>query len=302
MRIAIMGAGAVGGYFGGLLARAGEDVVFVARGDHLRALQEHGLRVYSVHGDFQLRVRATDDPSQIGPVDLVLFCVKSYDTVEAAHAVLPMVGPETAVLSIQNGVDNEQQIEAIVGPGHVLGGATQIESTVSEPGVIRQTSQLRRVLFCELDGRPTPRARRILEAMLRADIDARLTTDCPRTKWEKFIFLSSMAGMTSVCRATIGQVMADSEARAVLERAVREAWLVGRGLGVALEDNAVESVLEFLSKLPYGMKSSMQRDLERGRRLEVDALSGAVVRYGRKVGVDTPVHHSIYAALKLQSA
>ncbi len=302
MRIAIMGAGAVGGYFGGLLARAGEDVVFVARGEHLRAIQEHGLRVYSVHGDFHLRVRATDDPAQVGPVDLVLFCVKSYDTVQAAHAVLPMVGPDTAVLSIQNGVENEQQIEAIVGPGHVLGGATQIESTISEPGVIRQTSQLRRILFCELDGRPTSRARQILETMLRAEIDARLTSDCPKTKWDKFIFLASMAGMTSVCRATIGQVVANPEAKAVLERAVREAWQVGRAMGVALEDDAVENVMQFLSNLPYGMKSSMQRDLERGRRLEVDALSGAVVRYGRQVGVDTPVHHAIYAALKLQSA
>ncbi len=301
MRIAVMGSGGVGGYYGGLLAMAGEDVVFIARGAHLRAIQQHGLRVRSIHGDFNVAAKATDNPAEVGPVDLVLFCVKSYDTVEAAQAVLPLLGPETAVLSLQNGVDNEEQIERIVGPGHVMGGATQIESTISEPGVISQTSPLRRIFFCEPDGRITPRAERILEAMLRAGIDAHLTSEFRKTKWDKFVFLAPFAGVTSVCRATIGQIMEDPEARHVLQQAVHEACTVGRADGVPLEDDAEKRVMDFISKLPYGMKSSMQRDLERGRRLEVDALSGAVVRLGRKTGIPTPVHHTIYAALRLQS-
>lgn len=304
MRIVVMGAGGVGGYYGGRLAQAGEDVWFVARGRHLAALRERGLRVRSTKGDFELHpVQATDDPGTIPtPVDLVLFCVKSWDTEAAAAAIRPIVGPETGVLTLQNGVENEDRLAAVFGAERVLAGTTQIETTIAEPGLIAHTSPFAKIRFGEwTDGR-SPRVVRILAAFERAGVDAEIVDDSRRALWEKFLFLAATAGLTSLTRGTVGEVRGHPLTRELLVEALAEIGAVARARGIALPPDAEAKALAFIDSVPFGMKSSMQRDLERGSRLEVDALSGAVVRLGREHGVPTPVHFTIYAALALADA
>ncbi|MFQ5795888.1 MAG: 2-dehydropantoate 2-reductase [Candidatus Bipolaricaulia bacterium] len=299
----VMGTGGVGGYFGGRLASYGEDVTFIARGEHLHAIREHGLQVYSPHhGDLVVKpAQVTDDPREAGPVDLVMLSVKSWDTEEAGKALQPVVRDNTAVISFQNGVDNEEKLSAILGRQHVMGGAAYVESTISEPGVIHQQSAMAKLVFGELDGRVTPRAEAFLNAYQNAGIDAELSTNIQTELWSKFLFICALSGMTSLIRTPIGPILQDPDTRQMFADCMREVKAVARAQGISLPEGIVEERLTFADRLLPEMKSSMQRDLERGHRLELDALNGTVVRLGRELGVDVPVNHFIYAALKLHA-
>jgi 2-dehydropantoate 2-reductase len=302
MKIAVMGAGGVGGYFGGRLAASGQDVTFIARGEHLRAIQERGLRVESHDGGFLVApAQATDDPSRVGPVDLVIFCVKMWDTDSAGELVRPMIGPGTGVVSFQNGVDNEERLAAILGPQHVLGGVAYVMSGIAEPGVVRQRGPLARLLFGELDGDASPRAKAFLEACRGASIDAELTPAIQRALWTKFLFLCAFSGMTTLTRTTIGPILQDPDNRQMFVACMREVEAVARARGVDLAPGVMEEQTAFADARPPEFTSSMYLDLERGDRLELEWLSGAVTRMGRELGIRTPTNQFIYAALKLHA-
>lgn len=297
MRVAVMGAGGVGGYYGGRLAAAGEDVTFIARGQHLAAIRDHGLQVKSVAGDFHVRPAATDEPAQVGPVDLVLFAVKSYDTETAGARLAPMLGPETAILSIQNGVDNEDRLGALLGAQRVLGGVVHILSTISAPGVISQTAGPRSLKLGEMDGRLTPRVTAIHQAFVRAgvatEISPRITVDL----WEKYLFICAHGGVTALARLGIGDILGCPATASLYRGVMEEIAAVARGKGIALPSDAVERALAFARSLQPAMRSSLAYDLEHGKRLEVEALVGAVVRFGQGAGVPTPYCFAIYACL-----
>jgi 2-dehydropantoate 2-reductase len=298
MRIAVMGSGGIGGYFGGRLAQAGEPVTFIARGAHLRAIREQGLQVRSVAGDFHVRPPATDDPSSLGPVDLVLFAVKSYDTEAAGRACRPLLGAGTGVLCLQNGVDNEERLTEILGAKHVLAGVVHVLSTISAPGVITQIAGPRTIRFAELDGRLTPRCEQVLEVLTKAGIAATLSPDIQVDLWAKFLFIAAHGGVTALTRLGVGEILGCPETAAFYRAVMEEVASVARARGVALPADAVEKALAFARALDPGMRSSLAHDLEQGRRLEIEALPGAVVRYGREAGVPTPFNLAIYAALK----
>ena len=298
MKIAIMGSGGVGGYFGALLHRAGQQVWFIARGEHLRAMQAGGLRVTSVLGDFTIRVNATDNPIEVGAADLVVFGVKSYDTEAAATFMRPMVGPTTAILCVQNGVDNEEKLAAIYGERAVLPGVVHIFSVVSAPGVIAQTGGPRKITFGEPDGSITPRVERIFEVFRKAEINCRISTRILADLWEKFLLICALGGMTALTRAPIGEIRSCPESRAMLQAVMEEVAAVARAKGIALPADAVEQVMRFTADMPPGGRASLYHDLAAGKRLELDALSGAVVRFGEAIGVGTPMNRAIYAALK----
>ena len=301
MRILVMGTGGLGGYFGGLLQRAGADVVFVARGAHLRALQVDGLRVRSPEGDYSLPVRATDNPATIGLVDLVLFTVKTYDLDAAGKAVRPAVGPETAVLCLQNGVEAEARLGSILGASHILGGVTYVSAVIEAPGAIRHTGQTGDITFGEMDGRVTPRVDGIDALLRRAGVATTVTEDITRALWEKFVFISAMAGMTAVTRAPMGEIFEQAESRQMFRALMEEAVAIGRSRGIRLEgvvDRHMAFVKERISSDEYDMRASLYHDLAAGRRIELDALSGAVVRLGREAGVPTPLSFAIVAALR----
>jgi 2-dehydropantoate 2-reductase len=300
MKIAVMGSGGIGGYFGGLLARAGEDVTFIGRGAHLKAIQENGLQVKSVAGDFHVRPKATHDPSTVSGVDLILFCVKGYDTDSAGLQMHPMVGPGTVVLCLQNGVDNEDRLAAIVGKEHVMAGVVHILSTVSAPGVINQTAGPRSLKFGEEDGRVTPRGERILAVLKGAGINAELSTGIQVDLWEKFLFICAQGGVSALARLSIGEILACPETAALYRGVMEEVAAVGRARGVPLSADVVDRAMAFARGLQPGMRSSLAYDLSQGNRLEVETLAGTVVRYGREAGVATPLNFTIYACLRPQ--
>lgn len=293
-----MGSGGIGGYFGGLLARGGEDVTFIARGAHLEALQKSGLQVNSVAGDFHVRAKATPDPATAGPVDLVLFCVKGYDIETAGSQIRPLVGPQTVVLSLLNGVDNQEKLTAILGEGPVMAGVVHILSTISAPGVISQTAGPRSLKFGEKDGRVTPRAERILGVLKGAGITAELSTQIQVDLWEKFVFICAHGGVTALGRLSIGEILTCPETTALYRGAMEEVAAVGRAKGVPLPADAVDRAMAFARGLQPGMRSSLAHDLGQGNRLELETLAGCVVRYGREAGVPTPFNCAIYACLK----
>ncbi len=299
MKIAIMGAGAVGGFYGGRLARAGEEVHFIARGAHLAALREKGLRVESpTVGDFELpQVNATDDPAQVGPVELVWMTTKAYDLEAGAEAMRPLIGENTVVIPLLNGVDIAERIGAVLGMEHMLGGIVQVSVAMAEPGLIRH-AVMDRLVFGELAGGTSARCEAIRETLHGAGIQAELSEDIRREIWLKYLFLSTVAGMCSLTRQTLGPVLADPDTRAMLVACFRELEALARKEGIALEEGIVEERLAMADGLPKTMKPSMLLDLERGRALELEALQGAAMRLGRKLGVPTPVNDFIYAALK----
>ncbi len=298
MRIAVMGTGGVGGYFGGLLARAGEDVTFIARGEHLRAIQTDGLRVESVHGDFTVRpAQATDDPSTVGPVDLVLFATKTYQIEEATEAMRPLIGPETVVLPLQNGVDASERVAAILGPEHVLGGVCYIVSAIAGPGVIQQRSEFRSIALGELDGQVTPRVEAITATLKRTGAPVELSTAINKVRWTKFLFIASYSGMGAVTRALAGELMACAESRQMLERSMREIEALAAASGVRLGDDAVPEAMAFCDNLAPDATASMQRDIMEGRPSELEAQNGFVMRKGAELGVPVPVNTFIYSVL-----
>ena len=302
MRIAVMGSGGVGGYFGARLALGGCDVTFIARGRHLEAMLQHGLKVESPIGDMSLAtVRATSDPTEIGPVDLILFGVKLWDTATAAKAVAPLVGPTTAVISLQNGVRKDDILREILGERPVMGGACYIAAQIAEPGVIRHSGKMQKLVFGEYDGTRSSRAEAFLLACQHAGIEAEISSDIRRTIWEKFVFLVGLSGLTTCTRQPIGPIRSNPETRALLHDAMREVVAVGRAQGVQLPEDFADNRLAFSDGLPPTMTSSMSNDLERGNRLEVDSLSGDVVSRGAATGVPTPVNHVIYDLLALHA-
>lgn len=294
-----MGAGGTGGYFGGLLGRAGEDVTLMARGTHLEAMRAGGLTVKSrLAGDFTLRLKATSDPHEVGPVELVLFCVKAYDTAAAAEQIRPLVGPDTMVLSVQNGIDNEERIAQVVGSEHVIGAVAQVMSVIEAPGVVAQTAGPGRIILGELAGGTSPRTERLLATFQRAGIAAELRPDIRVALWEKFLFICAYSGVTALTRLPIGPILTYPETRALFRGTIEEVEAVGRASGIALSEGCVDQTLALAAGVePWG-RSSLYYDLAAGRRLEVEALNGRAVRLGRERGIPTPLNFAIYAALK----
>jgi len=304
MKIVVMGSGGVGGFVGGRLAHAGCDVSFIARGAHLAAMRASGLVIASeARGDIHVpRVTVTDDPAQLGVVDLVLIAVKLRDTAAVAAAVKPLVGPRTAVLSLQNGVTKDDILRAAFGAAAVMGGVTYVATKDERPGVIRQTGTIQRVVIGEYDGSPSPRAEYLLDALIRAGIDAELSTDIRRTLWEKFVFLVGLSSTTATMRTTIGPVLKHPQTRAFLLDIMREATAVGRALGVALPEDYADERLAFADTLPHEMTSSLHHDLDAGRALEVEWLAGSVVTLGRQHGIATPCCRAVWDILALHAA
>jgi 2-dehydropantoate 2-reductase len=303
MRIAIMGSGGVGGYFGGRLAASGQDVTFVARGAHLDAVRQRGLAITSALGDATIRpAKATDDPAQIGPVDLVVFAVKLYDSEGAAEAIRPLVGQGTGVVTLQNGVDSTDLLSRAFGPEHVIGGVANIAAVIAEPGIIRHTGTMARVVFGELNGRTSERVAALAQALHGAGVDHRLSDDIRRDIWDKMVLLSAFSGLTALMRLPIGPILEEPDTRAMYREGLAEALAVGRAKGTALPDDLTEQKLAQTGALPYEMRSSMLEDLERGRRLELPWLSGAIARMGQELGIATPVHSFVTTALKLHAA
>lgn len=303
MKILVMGSGGVGGFYGGRLAHAGCDVTFVARGAHLEAMRERGLLIENeTQGDIRLpQVKVTDDPATAGPVDLVLIAVKLWDTEAAARAVKSVVGPNTAVLSLQNGVIKDDILRRELGEAAVIGGVGYVATHIARPGVIHQTGALQRALIGEYDGRRTPRLEALLDALLRAGIQAEIVPDIQRTLWEKYTFLVGLSATTTTMRMPIGPIRSNLQTRAFLLEIMKETVAVGRALGVALPENYAEDRLRFADSVPADMTSSMHHDLERGSRLEVEWLSGGVVQLGIKAGVPTPANRAVWDILALHA-
>ena len=298
MRIVIMGAGGTGGFFGAKLARAGEDVTFVARGEHLRAIQEGGLTVRSVtDGEWTVRTAARERLDGQPPADLVLFCVKSFDTETAAEAIRPVVGPATGVLSIQNGVDNEDKLAAMLGPGHVIAGIAEVFAVIEAPGVIRH-SLLGRIRFGEADGKESTRTRAFLEACGRAGIPAELASDPLRMLWEKYVFLVAQSGMSALTRCPAGVLRAIPETRAMYGRLLDELVRIGRAVGAGLDEGLAEALLGRLDSLGAGAYSSLHHDLAHGKPLELEALQGHAIRLGAQHAIPTPTLAAVYAGLR----
>jgi 2-dehydropantoate 2-reductase len=303
MRITVMGAGGVGGYFGARLARGGCDVGFLARGDHLKAIQTDGLRIVSPLGDLHLpQPRASDDPVRLGPADLILICVKLWDTESAAQAVAPIVGPNTTVISLQNGVERDEILRRVLGDASVAGGASYISSEISGPGVITHTGVIPKLVFGEYDRPGSLRLQALLDQCRAADIDATITADIRLALWEKFVFLVGFSAATTVLDATIGPVRADPAARALLLDLMREVVEVGRAHRVTLDLGFAEDRLAFSDTLPPETTSSMHRDFRKGRRLEVGWLSGAVAKLGRAAGVEAPLNRAVSDILSFRAS
>jgi 2-dehydropantoate 2-reductase len=300
MRIAAMAAGAVGGYFGARLAAAGHDVTFIARGAHLAALRQNGLRIASVLGDVHINApEVTDDPSAVGPVDIILFAVKLWDTETAAEQMRPLIAPDTRVITLQNGVCSPERVSPIVGEEHVAAGSAYIASVISEPGVIKHTSQFARMMFGRLDRQPDPHLATFAEAATAAGIDVLYADDADRERWQKFVFLTGLSGATAITRMPLGPILADPDTRAFFHDLMRETVAVGRAKGVAIPPDFADDRLRFGEASPPGFKASMLHDLEAGRRLELDWLAGRIIRLGRELSVPTPMNDAVYAALKL---
>ena len=299
MRIAVVGVGGTGGYFGGLLARAGEDVTFIARGATLAALRANGLTVESqVEGTFTVPVQATDDPTTVGPVDLVLFCVKSYDTTTAAEQIRPLVGPETVILSVQNGVDNEERIAEVVGPAPVIGGIAGVSAHSAAPGVIVLDQEPGFLRFGELAGGTSPRTERLLHVFERAPFTATLLPDIEAESPSILFWRCALSGVTSLVRLPVGPILRYPETTQLYRGVMEEVAAVGRARGVDLPDERVDEWFQATTEINPMVYGSMYHDLAASRRLEVKALNGTVVRFGQDHGIPTPLNFAILAALK----
>jgi 2-dehydropantoate 2-reductase len=305
MKIAILGSGAVGGYYGARLARAGHDVTFIARGAHLTAIRERGLQIRSpALGDFVARGRAEEDTSRVGPVDLVLVAVKTYDNPTALPLLRPMLGDSTAVLTVQNGVDSPGEVAGFAGEPRTLGGTTYIGTALEAPGLIVQTGTHRRIVFGEAFGRlprMTDRVQAIHETLSGADIQSDAVADGRVPIWEKFVFLASLAGFTGAARLPVGPVWNDPFTKAQFLAGCREIEAVARAEGVPVASDVVDRIIPYIDAIPGTMRSSLLIDLQAGKRSEVEALQGTVVRRGATLGVPTPIMSTLYSVLKLHA-
>ena len=302
MKFAILGSGAVGGYYGARLAQAGHDVTFIARGAHLAAIRERGLEIRSpALGDFVAKGRAEEDTSRVGPVDVVLFAVKTYDNPTALPLIRPMLGSDTVVLTLQNGVDSFGEVAAVAGEERTLGGTTYVATALESPGLIVQTGTHRRIVFGEAFGalpRLTDRVNRIHEAFAHADIQSEAVGDGRVPIWEKFVFLVALAGFTGAARLPIGPLWADPFTKAQFMAGCREIEAVARAEGVLVAVDVVDRIISYIDSIPGSMRSSLLIDLQAGKRIEVEALQGSVVRRAAKLGVSVPIMSTLYAVLK----
>ena len=303
MKIAVMGSGGIGGFYGGHLANAGCDVSFIARGSHLAAMREDGLMIENTpNGSVRIpRVRVTDDPSTLGVVDLVLIAVKLWDTEAAVRAVTPLVGPKTAVVSLQNGVIKDDILRRVFGEATVIGSVVYVATQISRPGVIRQAGTMQRCILGEYDGRRSERVEALHEALLRAGLKAEISDDIRLALWEKYVFLVGLSGSTTTMRSTIGPVREHPQTRAFLHDLMKETLAVGRAHGVNLAEDYADQRLAFIDTMAADMTSSMHHDLNGGKPLEVPWLSGGVVQLGQEVGVPTPANSAVWDILALQA-
>lgn len=300
---AIMGSGGVGGYFGARLAQAGYRCTFIARGAHLAALRRRGLRIDGPDEDFTIApCTATDRPEDIGPVDFVLFTVKLWDTESAGAACRPLLGPGAALVSLQNGVDSEPLLCELLGREQVMGGVAQISATISEPGRVTRLSPFASLRVGELDGGISARGKRLAAALADAGLEVELSADIQRALWKKFMFLTGISALTALTRQPVGRIREDPDTRALLVEVMAEVLAVATAKGIGLSEQDLSGSLRFIDTLPAAMRASMAMDLERGNRLELDGLSGAVVRLGRELGLETPANRFICTALKLSAA
>lgn len=301
MRIAIMAAGAVGAYYGARLAVKGHDVFFIARGAHLEAIRKNGLKIESVHGDLHLpKPNVTDDPRSVGPVDIVIFAVKLWDTETAAEQAKPLIGPNTRLITLQNGIDSVERIGAIIGPDKVVGGYAYIATTISAPGVIKHTSQFHHFRFGFADNRPDATLDAFVAAGKEAGLDIGISKAIERELWEKFIFLTAMTGATATLRSGIGPILADPDTKTFFRQLMEETLAVGKAKGVTLDKAYIDERMTFAeTKTVPTMKGSMANDLDRGGRLELDWLSGKVRALGRELGIPTPASDTVFLVLKL---
>jgi len=303
MKIAIIGAGGVGGYFGARLQQAGADVGFVARGAHLEALRRDGLKVESPLGDIHLpRVNVTDNAADLGRVDIVWLAVKLWDTEAAIRSMTSVVGPDTGIISFQNGVQKDDVLRRAFGEKAVMGGVGYIAANIERPGVIKHTGTMQRLIFGEYDRSRSARAEALVDACMRGGINAELSDDIRKAIWEKFVFLVGLSGSTTTMRATIGPIRSNPRARAFLFDLMQETVAVGRALGVALPADYADQRLAFVDGLPEAMTSSMHHDLNGRKRLEVSWLSGGVVQLGDRTGLPTPMNRAVWDVLAVHEA
>ena len=297
MRIAVMGAGAVGGYFGGQLARAGNDVTLIARRAHLQAIRDRGLTVKSHWGEFNVKVDATDDTGGVGPVDLAILSVKGYQNEAAIPALAPMMGDGSCVLTLQNGVASYDEVARVVGAARVLAGAAYMETHVESPGVIEQEGEVVRIVFGEADGEETERARRIRDALRAAGVDAQVSGDVMKALWTKFLYIATMAGVSSAARTPMSVLLTLDASRETMVSCMREVEAVARARAIDLDPDVVQRTMEYMDAEAEALQASMHTDLSAGRPLELEALNGTVVRLGRELGIPTPVNDTLYSAL-----
>jgi 2-dehydropantoate 2-reductase len=300
MRIAIMAAGGVGGYFGARLAEAGNDVLFIARGSHLQSMRENGLNIVSPLGDVYLaEPNVTDDPCEIGPVDAILFAVKLWDTEEAGKLIRPLVGPDTRVVTVQNGIDSVERLRPILGEETVVGGLAYISALISAPGVITHTGNFARIVCGRSDGKADAKLSAFVKAAKEAKINIGLSDDIDREIWEKFAFLVAFSGATASMRMPLGPIVKDPDTRKFFRNLMEESVAVAQAKGIAIADNFVAERMKFADTAPDNFKASMLHDLENRHRLELDWLAGKVAELGRELDVPTPANEAVYAILKL---
>jgi len=299
MKIAVMATGGVGGFIGAVLAKNGNAVTFIARGAHLDAIRANGLTVTTIKGDFSVKpAHATDNPGEVGIVDWILFAVKTFDTENAAHAIRPMVGTNTTVVTFQNGVDSFDLLARIIGAEHILPAPIQVESTITAPGVIAQTSNFRTVVVGEMNRALTPRVEWLVDQLKQGGVDASASDQMPTPLWAKLLFLASFSGITTLARTEGSILFKQPDAQSLLRAAMQEVFDVASAQRVNLAPDLIEQRMKFSMNIQPGMTSSMHKDLLKGNRLEIDALSGAVVRLGAAKQIAAPVHQTIYVALK----
>ncbi|MCU0572746.1 MAG: 2-dehydropantoate 2-reductase [Syntrophobacteraceae bacterium] len=301
MKIGIMGTGGIGGYFGGLLARGGFDIHFVARGKHRQAILEDGLQIVSSQGSFQVMIHVTSEPHEIGPVDLLLFCVKSYDTESVARFAAPMIEQNTVVLTLQNGIDNAEKLTREYGEERIMAGTAFVEASIAAPGVVAHSGKAGRMVFGELSGKRTARAEAILDVLTRAGIEAELSDDVHQVLWSKFLFICGVHGVSTLSRASLGLVLSCPETRDLVIGVMQEIEILARARGVNLPDRVVPDAMQLAESYNKSFKCSMLRDLEWRRPMEIEALNGMVVKLGRQHGVETPLNQALYACLKLEN-
>ena len=298
MKILIMGTGGVGGYYGGLLAQQGHEVIFVARGAHLNAIQKEGLKVKSIHGDFSiLPAKAAQNPGAFGVAELILFCVKTYDIEAAAQAIRPAIGRQSVVMSLQNGIDAPERIGKIVGIERVIGGVTWLSSAVEAPGVIRQISQFRRIIFGEMEGGSSERIESIYQAFNHTGITVEVSEDIQKVLWDKLVFIAAVSSVGSLTGLPMGDYRSIPEQRSMLANIMKEVESVARAYGVRLDQGVVQKWMDFIDRSAPNIKTSMQLDIEAGHRTELDSIVGVVSRKGRELRIPTPMIDFAYASL-----